>query len=152
MDFKRGGRALAALPPYCFGSDGIASAGWQLDNKVGPDAIVKSLRYHGLIPEEASANIELAKVIPDLPDQIRRELTSVLFLLRTAATNMVDYAEVVKRTANDTPEMRSRMEENLRIATEHYFWSCGKLLDFYESNGSPDCARSRSPFRFASRA
>jgi hypothetical protein len=110
----------------------IGQLRWQLDNKLGPQVILKSLRDQGLIAEDASVKIDLAKVIPDLPDQIRRDLTNVLFSLRAAATNMVDYAEVVKRTANDTPELRSRMEENLKHATEHYFSCCGELLSFYD--------------------
>jgi hypothetical protein len=113
----------------------IGQLKWQLEDKVGPILILKSLREQGLIPLEPSAKIDLAKTIPDLPDQIRRELTTVLHLLRSAAVNLVDYTEVVKRTANGTadPELLARMQENQRHAAANYSSCCDDLNGFYDS-------------------
>jgi hypothetical protein len=112
----------------------IGQLRWQLDNKVGPYGILKSLREQGLIAEETSVNIDLAKVIPDLPDQIRRELTNVLFSLRAAATNMLVYQKIVENSSsNVAPELRLHMQETLSNATEYYFASCNELIEFYDS-------------------
>jgi hypothetical protein len=112
----------------------IGQLKWQLDNKVGPVLVLKSLQEQGLIPADPKAKIDLKKAVPDLPDQIRRELTTVLHLLRSAATNMVDYTEVVKRTAAGTPdpELLSRMQESLRHASTNYFVCCDELNAFYD--------------------
>jgi hypothetical protein len=109
----------------------IGQLRWQLDNKVGPYLVLKSLRQHGLIPEDPSVNINLETVIPDLPDQTRRDLTSILLSLRAAATNLLEYEKVVQHS-DVTPALRSHMHETLKNATDYYFESCADLLDFYD--------------------
>jgi hypothetical protein len=105
---------------------------WHLDNRVGPEMIIGALYDQGLITDDdTSIKNNLQKLIPDLPDQTRRDWTGLLFDLFQSANNFQHFRVMV----NMPPvvgEADGYRQTNYDNAEAQYFFACDSVLKFYD--------------------